>query len=105
MTASPTIPGIPSIPETAVVATLIGTCNPYLPPNWFKKKRIMAPIINFTNNCPIQRIGLLIEAVNKIRIIKLITPTMIIVEFNFTTPISLYVSSFYEDVVQKRTYR
>ena len=57
ITTNATIPGIPKKPETAEVAKLIGTCKSKVEPKAFKKNNNSAPIIIFTNPCPIKRTG------------------------------------------------
>ena len=58
MAASERTPGIPKIPATLAVATLIGTCNPIELPNAFKKNKNMPPITSLAARLPIKRSGL-----------------------------------------------
>jgi hypothetical protein len=51
-------PGIPRKPETADVATLMGTWIPYPLPAVFKKNKKSAPMRNLTAACPINLAGL-----------------------------------------------
>lgn len=57
MAANDNNPGIPKNPATPAVATLIGTCNPILPPNAFKRKSNMAPMTNLISSPPTKRSG------------------------------------------------
>lgn len=50
-------PGIPSTPEMAEVAKLIGTCIPIEFPNAFKKNKNSAPIMILMAVCPTNRNG------------------------------------------------
>ena len=64
MAAKLSKPGIPKSPTTPVVTKLIGTCNPILLPNAFKKNNNIAPITSFTKIVPNNLNGL-IEAPKK----------------------------------------